>query len=572
MAYNLPPPWDSGYALPDNVRDEGLQRRAFVTRQMPRGTYDQPNVGTGGYAVPQYVMDEGYGQGTLVTKWAPSGSYPGQAIPNWLNARPQTVSETRLPGGGKAVTIQRGLAGIQSEPAMPEPIESYGLRAATLILGRVSQLPPEQRRRMLKAILDKVDPSLWRRAASIAERYERQGMPSSQALHQGLARAMSTGVAAEIILHGLRRSSPQSTPLLGLGCSRARTRAHGAALGLGDVAATTCPPPAGFTWVPPSGNTPGHWARLRVGQSPVNGPCGVTVTQRPVNRDGLVAVSPDPAVTSPLYFRDSVNIDAWRPPRQARMADYTFFPDSRDDRVREYQRQNVGVVNAPRVNVARNIPPTWKAWIKSSLTTPAQWKDLNVTFDPQNTKEPWMAAIEPWYQTLGITKGMNVHDIHRSDEIPHATVYWPDGRTTGLYFRIEPLDAPLGMATTFHNWDPIKNPIVLKLFLSKPPDGGWLGKTLKVFAKVAEVGRDVLEEIGDLTCDLISTPGVGSGVSGSAGAPPQVGELGVEVGKQICGQPPVPAAPATPVSPASGALPVAILAGAGGLALYLMTR
>ena len=39
MPFNLPPSWDPGYALPDNVKDEGLERRAFVTKQMPRGTY-----------------------------------------------------------------------------------------------------------------------------------------------------------------------------------------------------------------------------------------------------------------------------------------------------------------------------------------------------------------------------------------------------------------------------------------------------------------------------------------------------------------------------------------------------
>ena len=60
MAYNLPPPWDPGFALPQNVRDEGLQRRGFVTKQMPRGSYDNPSVGYGGFTVPQYVKDEGY--------------------------------------------------------------------------------------------------------------------------------------------------------------------------------------------------------------------------------------------------------------------------------------------------------------------------------------------------------------------------------------------------------------------------------------------------------------------------------------------------------------------------------
>lgn len=107
MPFNMPPPWDPGFALPQNVRDEGLQRQAFVTKQMPRGTYDMPNVGTGGYAVPDYIMKEGYGQGTYTSKWLPPGTYTTPKIPHWLNNRPVVASETKLPGGGRKITIAR---------------------------------------------------------------------------------------------------------------------------------------------------------------------------------------------------------------------------------------------------------------------------------------------------------------------------------------------------------------------------------------------------------------------------------------------------------------------------------
>lgn len=131
MAYNLPPPWDSGYALPQNVRDEGLERRAFVTKEMPRGTYDAPNVGTGGYAVPKYVMDEGYGQGTFTTKWLPPGSITVAPVAHRLNIRPMVTKETRLPGGGRKITLVRkapvqvgspathALSGITDSPIVP---------------------------------------------------------------------------------------------------------------------------------------------------------------------------------------------------------------------------------------------------------------------------------------------------------------------------------------------------------------------------------------------------------------------------------------------------------------------
>jgi len=76
MPYNLPPFWSRGFAIPDYVRVEDLQRLAFVTQQMPRGTYDNPDVGAAGYAVPDYVMKEGYGQGAVITKWMPRGTAP----------------------------------------------------------------------------------------------------------------------------------------------------------------------------------------------------------------------------------------------------------------------------------------------------------------------------------------------------------------------------------------------------------------------------------------------------------------------------------------------------------------
>jgi len=80
--YDLPPPWNPGYAMPDNVVDEGLERRAYTTAWAPRGSFDNPKVGTAGYAVPQYVKDEGYGVGAMVTRWAQRGTYAGPAVPH----------------------------------------------------------------------------------------------------------------------------------------------------------------------------------------------------------------------------------------------------------------------------------------------------------------------------------------------------------------------------------------------------------------------------------------------------------------------------------------------------------
>lgn len=132
MPYNLPPPWDPGFALPKNVTDEGDQRQAFVTKEMPRGTYDQPTVGYGGYAVPQYVKDEGYGQGTFTSKWLPPGTTTMPPIPHWQNNRPKVLSETRLPGGGRRIVIQHRAATPVGSPATNALSDAGGVGAGTL--------------------------------------------------------------------------------------------------------------------------------------------------------------------------------------------------------------------------------------------------------------------------------------------------------------------------------------------------------------------------------------------------------------------------------------------------------
>ncbi len=224
MAYNLPPPWNPGFVLPKNVEDEGLQRQAFITKWQPRGSYDNPKVGTGGYAVPQYVEDEGYGQGTFTTKWQPSGSYSGPKVPVWLNQRPKVVTERQLPGGGKVVSVQP----LSDDEPMPALFEDYGSRAAQMLIAQVAPFPPGRRAMVMKTILDKVDKSLWTRTQDIFKRYISQGVPPAVAFPQALARAMSTGIAAEFINTGLRRAAPQASSLLGLGCYGNRSRGHSA--------------------------------------------------------------------------------------------------------------------------------------------------------------------------------------------------------------------------------------------------------------------------------------------------------------------------------------------------------
>src|SRR5277367_5883047 len=247
MAYNIPKAWSPGMALPRYVRDEGLERHAFTSLEDPDGTYDNPDVGTGGYVVPQYVIKEGYGQGAFVTKWAPRGTYFGRKIPAWLN-RPGNQIKAIQPGknGGTTFTLQSlpnpnippgitrlgGGSNYSATPTAPAlgdvsaaggstvihpAYEQYGQRAAAVILNGVSQVSPKQRKPLLKRTLDTIDKSLWSRTQTIANGYIAKGMPPAQALHHGLARAMSTGLLAEVIQTGRTGKRPAAKGQLGLG-------------------------------------------------------------------------------------------------------------------------------------------------------------------------------------------------------------------------------------------------------------------------------------------------------------------------------------------------------------------
>jgi len=633
MAYGLPPPWASGYALPGNVLDEGLQRRAFVTKQMPRGTYYQSSVGDGGYAVPQYVKDEGYGQGTLTTKWAPSGSYPGKRIPYFLNQRPQTVADQPLPGGGQKVTIQRasmnglgGLGGIQSEPAMPNPFETYGQRAATALMNHMTRLPPAHRKAVLKATLDRVDPKLWKRTAQLATQYHNQGMPASQALHQGLAHAMSSGIAAEIVNTGLRRQAPQPRSLLGLGC-------YGCAIALGltpvheadgggstgggfatptstpapqpvpapvatpitppsttvpivstpspssasDPSTWTCAPPAGFRWVPDTfaadGKTvvtPGHWQRLAKGESPGFAPCNI----------GPVVVrsqTDDAYWLGPFGFtKDKLNRNWGIGTPSATLANRMAPPDLMIVNPNWMAAFTPPPAGSPVIRMTQDIA----TWLHNRLTEAKD--DLGNTDTPvhfTDNNEVWgfpEADAAGWFKALGIdsTTPLRMHVLAgmRTTVNPIIKTKHPvTGKDMVLHLMLRQADLTKA-------WDVKTNPLVLKVWLSNVPDPSLFQSIWNLIAFVpmtvamplGEVAVAGATALASLACDLLNNPAAAAAASAGAvamGAPPQAGAAGVSIAKQACGGPPPPPPPPAP----SLLLPLAIAGGVLATAL-LLTR
>jgi hypothetical protein len=220
--FNLPPPWNPGYTDPGNVDAEGLERGTFVTKQLPRGTYDQPAVGTGGYQVPGYIRDEGYGQGAMVTKQMDRG----QAVilpPNWLDIPTSRVKSITPVRGGTRYGLQV-LSGMPSVEQLPEPggpndpISNYGKQAARMIVTRMRAVPATDRKTAMKALLDAVDPQLWTKVAEKSSKYLAAGRSDLSALEESLASCISEGMLRELIATGKTGKAPPAKSQLGLGC------------------------------------------------------------------------------------------------------------------------------------------------------------------------------------------------------------------------------------------------------------------------------------------------------------------------------------------------------------------
>jgi hypothetical protein len=253
MAKNLPPSWDPGYAQPPNVKAEGIQRRAFVTKWAPRGTYDSSTNPTGGYAQPPYVMAEGTGQGTFVTDWVPGGSYMGPGIPHWMNQLPgESQQYVKIKPGGPAapsgapLSIPSGMGALGATATAGRgvhPYAGYGTRAATVILNNVRKLPVAQRKTALKQILGKVDPTLYDRVASQAQQHISRGVSPNAAVHKAMSQAFTAGLTKDVISlgKGHRPRSRSHLGLSGLGCTTKSRSSLGAALSSLVAAATSTP-------------------------------------------------------------------------------------------------------------------------------------------------------------------------------------------------------------------------------------------------------------------------------------------------------------------------------------------
>ncbi len=602
MAYNLPPSWDSGFVLPENVIDEGLQRRAFVSKWMPRGTYDDETDGTAGYDVPQYVLDEGIGQGAFTTEWQPRGTYNGPRIPHWLNQRPKVVKTQALPGGGQVVTVQP-----LGDAPLPDPFETYGQKAAQGLIARVSGLPQGQRQKVLKGILDQVDKSLWTRTQDIFNRYLKQGMTPQDAFPLALARAMSTGIVAEIVHTGARRTAPRVNSLLGLGCYGYQPN-YGALGGFGDATATDdCRSTPGYSWVYAAGGLPGHWERTKAGGTDVpfctNGPPKDAVFVKPPctsdtdtgpNGQGCIQVrTPEPApdffvgpfgfTLAELQDREWVNTKA----PSATIANRAAGPDimylSPDD-LADFPVQ-------PKGSPVRRITPEVLKWLEDRLRSvkdAAGRTDVPITYvDASDSRKAasfvsMAAGAKPWFDAMGITETtpVRLHDLWylKTTMAPFARTKNPK---TGADMLLNVSLAPINY---YKEWNPDTNRLALKVWLTRVADRASWGALWdpmifidpRVGLRVTTVlGAEALNYLKDLSCDILNDPNGkvaaqagASAVAAYYGIPPEAGADGVNMAATQCGKPPPPPPPIVSHS----IWPKILLAGGAVGAVYFVTR
>lgn len=560
MAYNLPPAWDPGYAIPDNVRDEGLERRGFVTKWAPRGTYDAPKVSTGGYVVPQYVLDEDYGQGTFTTKWVPRGTYAGPRIPQWINRQPTVVAQRSTGRRSAQVTFQRQAAsGFGDDQPLPQLYQDYGQRAAATILATVQRVMPAQRKAELKKLMDRIDPSLWARTAKITRNLMSAGLTAAQVFPTALARSLSAGIAAEIVNTGQTRRAPQANSLLGLGCygchaALGATPNTAAMAFMAPIAATVAAPattsnsacgnpPPGYSW---NGT---NWERARVGVagSPFPGGGSFCIDQRTGQPVGVTA-APRGGTTPKMQIGPFV-IDA------------------------DLTTPQIITANSPSV-----IPPSWVPVIVAAVTNP-KWvelgKKMGSLFSGFTIKP---APTNVFWQALGIAPGQNVVWNQFS---PAATMgKWSD-KNDDLAAPIMTFTHPVSGNTwgVFVAMLPTKeNPQALQIYFKWLPEKPWytaaLDWILSIPAKLVDLTGDALSALKDLACKVATSPagpaaGAAAGIAAGGPAGAKAGVAGAQVAAGMCTQ---PVAPLPPPMPSSNLLPLAIVGGGALLAILLSKK
>lgn len=212
--YNLPPPYNPGFALPQYVQAEPPARGTYTTKWLPRGTISE--------VVPDYLAQPSKNLVSI------NSSLSGTVFDSGTLHRHSLQGDTlgaRKGGCPTKKCHRRGarvfqLEGLGDDGA--DPVAEYGRRTASWIMTSIKRVPEEHRKAALRALLDAVDPKLWPKVEQLGTAYSGQGMSPQFALERALSEEMTKGLAKEIIDVGRRVMRGEPGPVrkqsqLGLG-------------------------------------------------------------------------------------------------------------------------------------------------------------------------------------------------------------------------------------------------------------------------------------------------------------------------------------------------------------------
>jgi hypothetical protein len=221
MAFlNRSNPYDPHYAIPKYVQGEPLGRGTLTTRWAQRGTIPiyrkavrpwRPK-----YALPKIVRKEVPGMGVHVTKMLPRGTIPGKIPSEFVSSKKAGVTVTPM-GLGSCGAACEPLANNQGySGAIPgfDPIKEYGKQASAYLMKTIKGVPRDEQGIAMRAVLDTLEPGLWRRVQSKARQYRKAG--KSKPMQKALAESLSEGFGKEIVKIG-RGAPPKKVSLSGLG-------------------------------------------------------------------------------------------------------------------------------------------------------------------------------------------------------------------------------------------------------------------------------------------------------------------------------------------------------------------
>lgn len=421
-----------------------------------------------------------------------------------------------------------------------DAVGTYGQRVARGLLDSVAGLPNSIRTKTLKAAMDRIDPTLYSRAEVAARPLVKAGLPPAAALERGIASAVSTGFARELVDLG-RGKAPQKRSqlgmvLYGLGATASKVGLTPSGLPAGLVSGPAhtpgeCTTDGKYIWGVTAAGT-GYWSSLRVGQ--VCTSIGTTPSPTAGGAQGGVVITgcTDPTTKAVIDCPPGVTV---QPPQAG-----------------PGKMLNVGPFFFP---------------IASKQVTYHTLSDEQSQFITSSALSAMLAA------------GNVVNSSQMTNGVyPFSKFTYPDdasnpnsGKIFGLYYNkddgtVTYKEYVTGDSIFTSIWNAIKS----------------------VAAAIVDVVETVVNAVKDAACSLLSGPAgkvagaaAGAVVAGPAGA--QAGAMGAQVAAQSCAATPPTCPPGQMIDVTgkvcvtvppqkSSLLPIILIGGAGLAAVLLLTH